>query len=395
MDTPDIYSRVVAVLKGEKPDRIPFCDRLEIWHRGLSRRGQLPQPYADMSLLDIHAKSGMGIQKYFPIHHMRLRGVELIACLDGEEYFHEKDPLVDTFPRMYSVVNFEKAGITDLELITPKGKLTVRHEMLQSMVDDGMHPYLNVTPIKDPSDYPAFEYVIENAEFVYRFDEYYALQKEFGKLGYVLPMTERLPFQQLLIDCVGEIALFYMMSDEPDLFAQLMKLLDEKLTEALKGLANFQGEVIEFPDNLEAQMTNPSLFKRHSLPYYQKYADLMHGFGIKISSHTDGNLKPLLGLLAECGLDMCESISPAPLTAYTFDEVWNAWKNGPIIWGAIPSPIMEKETSEADFRAFIHYLLEIIDEPRIILGVSDMMLPINDIKRVRYIADRIEEHPLA
>jgi hypothetical protein len=390
----DIYDRVVTVLKGGKPDRLPFCTRLEIWHRGLQRTGHLPERFATTPLTQIHAQTRTGQEKYFNIHNMRLRGVEIIARLDGVEYFHEKDPVVDTFPRLYSLVDFEKPGTTDIDIITPKGTLTVRHQMLQSMIDDGMHPYLNITPIKDASDYPAFEYVIENAEFVYRFDEYRALQAEIGKVGYVVPMTERMPFQQLLIDCVGEISLFYLMNDDPQLFDKLMRLLDEKLQEALRGLANFEGHMIEFPDNLEAQMTNPNFFRDYSLPYYQKYADLVHGFGLKMSSHTDGNLKPLLGLLKESGLDVCESISPAPLTVYTFDEVWKAWEGGPIIWAGIPSPILEPRTSEADFQAYIDHMLELIDEPRIILGVGDMVLPINTIERVEYIAQRIEAHQL-
>ena len=118
----------------------------------------------------------------------------------------------------------------------------------------------------------------------------------------------------------------------------------------------------------------------------------MHGLGIKVGSHTDGNLKSLLGLLGESGLDLCESISPAPLTPYTFEEVWNAWENGPIIWGGIPSPILEARTPEAEFQAYVERILETIDEPRIILGVVDMVLPINAIERVRYIAQRVEEH---
>lgn len=263
---PNFYNRVVSVLKGETPDRLPFCTRLNIWHTGLTRTGRLPAVYKDMSLTDIHAQIGVGHQHYFTIHKVQLRGVELIAKLNGEVYLHEQDPIVDSFPRMYSIVNFEAPGITDIEVITPKGTLTIRHEILQSMIDDGMSPYLTVSPIKDATDYLAFEYVIENCEYLYLFDEYRALQKQIGDVGYVLPFTDRTPFQNLLIDCVGEIPLFYLMHDNPQLFQQLLKLLDDNLTQVLKGLADSKLDIIEFADNLEAQMTNPKLFKKFSLP---------------------------------------------------------------------------------------------------------------------------------
>ena len=391
----DIRSRIVAVLNREKPDRLPFCTRLEIWHRGLRRTGRLPPEFADTPLLAIHKQVKTGQEKYFNIHHMRLHSVEIRARLNGVEYFHEKDPVVDTFPRMYSLVDFEKPGITDIDVITPKGMLRVRHKMLQSMVDDGIPPYLDITPVKDASDFPAFEYIIENARFVYRFEEYRQLQAEFGALGYVVPVTERTPFQQLLIDCVGEVPLFYMLHDEPALFDRLITLLDAKLMEALQGLASFDGQLVEFLDNLESQMTNPKIFRTRCLPYYQKYADLMHGFGLKVGSHTDGNLKPLLGLLRETGLDVCESISPQPLTALTFDEVWRAWKDGPIIWGGIPSPILDARTSDSAFHAYVDHVFGLIDEPRIILGVADMVLPGNAIDRVRQIAERADSFSFA
>jgi len=42
--------RVLAVLEGRLPDRLPFIDRMEIWYMGMQARGCMPQTYADMSL---------------------------------------------------------------------------------------------------------------------------------------------------------------------------------------------------------------------------------------------------------------------------------------------------------------------------------------------------------
>ena len=190
----------------------------------------------------------------------------MIARFNGEVYRHEKDPIVNTFPRLHTVVDYSKAGITEVELITPKGTLTVAFEQLQSLVDDGVVGYLKEHPIKDASDYPIFKYIIENSEWIYRFDEYYEYQEQVGGVGFVVPFTERSPFQQLLIDVVGELPLFYMLKDDPQLFHKLMALVDENVTRALQGLKDFKGHVIESGDNLESMMTNPRLFKQFSLP---------------------------------------------------------------------------------------------------------------------------------
>ena len=141
-------------------------------------------------------------------------------------------------------------------------------------------------------------------------------------------------------------------------------------------------------------MTNPKLFGKYSLPYYQKYTDVLHGQGKKVGCHTDGNIKPLLNLLAQSGLDVCESFSPFPLTECTFEEAWEKWRNGPMIWGGIPSPILEERTNENDFQEYVHRLLQTIGDQPIILGVGDMVLGNNLIERVEYIANEVENHPL-
>ena len=102
----------------------------------------------------------------------------------------------------------------------------------------------------------------------------------------------------------------------------------------------------------------------------------------------------LLSLLAESGLDVCESFSPAPLTECTFIEAWKVWEDGPIIWGGIPSPIFEERTSEGQFQEYVHSLLEVVGQRPIILGVGDMVLGNNLIERVRHIADVVEKKAL-
>ena len=81
-----------------------------------------------------------------------------------------------------------------------------------------------------------------------------------------------------------------------------------------------------------------------------------------MGSHTDGNLLALLSLLAESGLDVCESFFFSLLTECTFIEAWKVWEDGPIIWGGIPSPILEERTSEGQFQEYVHSLLEVIGQ---------------------------------
>ena len=188
--------------------------------------------------------------------------------------------------------------------------------------------------------------------------------------------------------------MFTALYDRPHHLDRLIQVLDQQLMEILHCLKDLESIYVEFGDNLDGMMTNPKLFEKYSLPYYQKYADLLHGQGKKVGSHTDGNLKPLLSLLAESNLDVCESFSPSPLTECTFAEAWQEWENGPMIWGGIPSPILEERTHDREFEEYIDGLLTTIGNQAIIIGVGDMVLGNNLIERVRYIAEQVEKHTL-
>lgn len=92
---------------------------------------------------------------------------------------------------------------------------------------------------------------------------------------------------------------------------------------------------------------------------------------------------------------MIESILPAPLTECTFDELWESVGGGPpVMWGVIPSPLLEERAPEAELQGFVDHLLETVGDAPIILGVSDMVLGNNLIERVEWAARRIDEHVL-
>jgi hypothetical protein len=390
-----IRQRVEAVLAGRPPDYLPFVDRLENWHRCHARAGTLPGNYASLSLPEIHRAVGMGQQKFVVPYRLRLRGIEVSATFNGEPLYRETAPLIESFPGMWDIVPSDRPGVTITSLITPAGRLTLRHEMLRETVAMGAEPYLRAHMIQDTVDYRTVEYILERAEVVPEFERVTAAVNAVGEGGYVVPLVHRIPFQQVLLEYLGEEPLFYALHDDPRPAQRLLGLLDQQLGTILRTLASLAVPYVEFPDNLHGGMTNPRLFARYCLPDLQRYTEILHAQGKKAGSHTDGNVKPLLGLLKESGLDVCESISPYPLTPCTFEEVWDAWREGPIIWGGIPSPLLEPErTSDEVFADFIRDLLATVGDGPIILGIGDLVMGNNSIERVKYVAQQAESRPV-
>ena len=385
--------RALAALRGEMPPRLPFITRLETWYKGHIRRGTLPERFRGLSLEELHRAVGVGRLKFSAPYALKLRGVDLRVRLNGELRLQTTDPLVENFPGMWDFVSTEQPGVTETVLITPRGTLTLQHMLLEENVLSGTDPYLKHHLIRSPEDYAVVEYILERAEFVPLFDKIAAEGAQLGQNGLLVPLLHRIPFQQVLLEYLGETPLFYALHDQPRQVRRLLDLLDAQLLDILPRLQALDVPYIEFPDNLHGLMTNPRLFSEFCLPVYQRYTEILHGQGKKVGSHMDGDVRPLLALVPQTGLDVCESFSPAPLTSCTFAEAWQAWEYGPLIWGGIPSPILEDVTSQADFEAYMHRLFETIDRP-VILGVVDLLMVHNAIERVEAIAHWVESRAM-
>lgn len=390
-----LHERVLSILQDKKPDRLPFIDRMDFWYRGRRQQGTIPEEFKHMPLAEIHQAIGFGHEDWQYPYVIKYRHVEMVLTFEGEEIYHESDPEITNFPTLWGMIPVDKAGITITDLTTPVGKLSFQHKMLQESVISGTtRPQMISRPIKEEADYRTYEYIIEQAEYLPRYDQFFRQESQLGENGYLVPIIERIPFQHLLIDAIGEIELFYALYDSPQLVERLLKVLDNQVVEKLNQLSKFQVPYIEFTDNLDGFMTNPKLFTKYVLPAYQHYSEILHLQGKKMGSHTDGDLKALVALLPESGLDVAESFTPAPITSCTFEEAWEAWKEGPLIWGGLPSYYLEEGVSESEFLAHVEYLLQTIGERPIILGVGDAVMSDNLIERVRQVAKLVEDHPI-
>ncbi len=391
-DELSVHDRVLAVIQGRQPDRIPFCDRLELWRTALVRQGRLPAKYEGLSLNDTQREVGMGQMKFVAPYDYRLVGAELTVRFNGELVRRETDPVTSRWPVLEDLMSIERPGATTFELSTPVGRISLRQELHPQTVLWGAIPYLAEHPIKEPEDFGTVGWLIDHIELVPRFDRVTDAANEVGDFGFVIPRIDRTPFQELLVELMGEVRTFYALHDEPRRVEKLLAAIDSLRVETANLLAPLDYPYVEFADGVTAEMTNPKLFAKYLVPALQRYTDLYHAQGKKVGSHFDGELRQLLRQLKDTGLDVIESVSPAPLTQCTFDEMWGALHDErPYMWGIIPSPLLEERTPEDQLHKFVEHVLATVGSSPVILGISDMVLGNNLIDRVEWVARRIDE----
>jgi hypothetical protein len=391
MTHPSMHERARLVFNGQKPDRPPLITRIDFWQRHHRFAGTLPTEFAGLSIVEISKRLGIGRQASQAPCAYRLRGVDLRITFENEVIYHQSDPELSHFPFLRDLLPDDRPGESLIEYITPHGELTIRQVMSAATLASGVTlAIVKKHPISALEDYAIYETLLEKAEFIPLFDSFKKAEAGLGEDGWLIPRLGRMPFQHLLLDALGEVALFYALHDQPASVERLLRLLDERNSEDLNMLADLNVPFVEFDDNLDGVMTNPRLFAKYVMPVYQKYASICHAQGKKLGSHTDGNLKPLVNLLPQCGLDVCESFTPHPLTPLTFDEAWRIWQKGPLMWGGIPSYYLEDRVGEEEFEAYIDHILELTRDSPIILGVVDAVMADNQIERLRRIAEKIQ-----
>ena len=284
----------------------------------------------------------------------------------------------------------DKPGETIFTFETPAGKARLRYRLVDEMFKAGAMPYLVEHIMTGDDDFEVVKWILEHIEIEPTCGQFEAAEALVGDDGFTIGMLCRVPFQRLLLDFMGEERACYQMADNPRGFQFLLDLLTEHGREILEiGLAS-PALLLQSGDNFEGSVTSPALFQQYCMPFLQEKADRIHARGRFLGSHMDGNLKPLLHLVPECGVDVVESFSPAPLTRLAFEEAWEAWRGKVLIWGGIPSPIFESPVPESEFRDWVAGMLDTIgDDGRIILGISDQAMGSTLIDRVRYVSDAL------
>ncbi len=366
--------RVLAILKGESPDRIPWIPRLLIWHRANSLAGTLPPQFNGMDLRESEKKLGMGN-----------------PARDGKIYRVEyKNMEVNVSKERY------EGGVREVsEFITPKG--TVRYSTTTSdlFAGLGIEGHIRVEhPLKGPKDYDVWEYVVENTVYVPTYEEYIAYDQSVGNDGLPMVSTGDCPFHIWLLDLVGYEHAYLHLYDFPDRVNRLLDLMAQKEKENMwEIVANSPATLILHGLHFDSQLTPPRYFSKYITPYYKEFTKLLHDSGKSLTWHADNDTSKLFPLVKEAGFDMVECFATDPLAKCTLKDAREAWGTSVIIWGGIPSVMLEDWYPAEDFESYMKNLFyTIAPGDAFIMGISDNIMPGAEVWRLERIAEMVEEY---
>ncbi|MBN1809521.1 MAG: hypothetical protein JW909_10680 [Planctomycetes bacterium] len=352
--------RILGRIAGDSVDRHPYFPDLSYYHKVRNSQGNMPEKYAGMTLLEMHAEMDAGIlvHVYGDYYKLSYGSVEILTETHGSETAH-----------IYR---------------TPKGEL----REVRRRTSPHESPFVVEHYLKTPADFEIMEYVLRDQTVTPDYPALQAIIDGIGGQGIVDLVLPRSPLPRVLIDWMGVTAGIYAIYDAPDKLESLLRTMAKANEPVMEIAAKAPGEVCIFGDNIDNITLSPDLFSRYSVPHYRKYSALLQEHGKKVAAHMDGRLQGLLPLIRETGLDIVDGATPAPMNDYEPHELAAALGPGQIAWCGVPASSFCDSTSLDDILALNDRIVEALGD-KAILNVGDQVPPDADIHKVAALGEHI------
>ncbi len=389
MKTPfDILHRQVAF--GQSGGRIIWQPRIGCWFVDKLFAGEsLPSPWSDVRLPECpETMTQTELDRAFTdlMDEALPRIYRDLKCsariyMYNRAYRRIEHPDVRTMTRQINV--------TDQETVveTPVG----RQSWVTRRMADSPRSWFVKRPITDEKELRVATWRARQADWEWDQAAFDAVQANWGNLGAPTIYLPRMNVQDLYINAMGSEAGIYALYDWPAAVAGYFEALESSHNRLIELVNASPVEIVNFGENVHAGTLSPDFFRNHHLPECRRRCERLHAAGKFVSSHWDGNTKPLLPYARETGLDGIEAITPVPQGDVTLAEIQAGLGDEMFLLDGIPAVYFDHTFPVALLEDTTHELIERF-APRLILGISDEISSTGDIERIRVVGDIVDRY---
>jgi hypothetical protein len=353
--------RVLTLLRGGRPDRVPWFGDLDYWATALIGRGQKPAGFKESdAYIDWHRDLGVGfyLQGYFPFR------TSIEGC---------------------RVTEWREGPARRRRVETPRGPLTETWTWLAESFAEAPTERL----VKSAADLPAYRSLFEHTR--YEPDYAFAVRRirQVGDQGVVLCYLPKSPFMQMVALDAGIGAVAEIAADAPGELAETLAAVRAAHDRAARIAVASPAEVLMIPENLSSEVVGSRFYELYMRDYHESWCRAIAAAAKLSCVHLDGTLKGLLRQVASAGFTFVEAMTPAPVGDLAVER-WAEWGGGSrsVFWGGLPGVYFTDIVSDAEFERHTRAVLSIMaSEPRYVLGVADQVPPDALERRVRRVAE--------
>jgi len=243
--------RILTLLSGGQPDRIPWNGDLDWWMRAERNMGTLnPEEDGPVDRLKLHRRLGVGF--YLQGHN------PFKTIIDGVTITTEKN-----------------GNDTTVRYETPVGTVYETQRYLPTAFSEAYTHHL----LEDAEDIPVLKYIWEHTRFEPDYELCNALHKNLDGYGVVLVYTPRTPFMQLVACDAGIENLVFAMMDDPEGFEELFEIMTKKYEEAAAISVASPADCVMIPENLSSEVVGKPYYEKYVAPFHRKWTAKIRAAG--------------------------------------------------------------------------------------------------------------------
>ena len=290
--------RILDIIQGRKPDRVPFVMYDSI----------LPAKEVQAHL----GRERLGLLRWSGIHR-----VEHPNC-----HFEKEEYCVGEAKWLRNTLHTPAGSIYEERAVEPAyGSSSIRKHYVQ-----------------EPEDYEVLWAYLNDSAVLEDYDRCLRDQAALGDRGFPLVAVERTPWQQLWVQWAGLDHLAFHLADCPDRVQTTIEMLESRARETFEIARHSPAPLIDFPDNITAPAVGLRRFREHCVPLYDELADMLADRNMPVYVHMDGDLKPLWPAITDSKVGGLDSFSPAPDNDTTVAEAVAMWPDKRL-WINFPSSV--------------------------------------------------------
>ncbi len=385
--------RMLAAIKGEAIDKLPWAPRLDLWYRANKSAGTLPRKYRKATLQELVDDLGYGAHAIMP-DFKDVRSVADEADRALGIYNLHMMPYRTILEGVERTITETQDEII-VEYRTPAGSVRTVTRYDETMRQAGITiGHITEHAIKRAEDFKTLGYIFRNALVEPNYEGCLCYVSKVGERGLASAFLggAASPMHLIQRELMPLDEFFYALIDRSDELLRLAEDMNHYWQSMLSTAFEAPAEVFLLGSNYDRALTYPPFFAEHIVPTLKHAAAELHKRGKYLLCHTDGENNGLLQHYLDAGFDIADSICPKPMTELDLAEIRKAFGGRITIMGGVPSVALMKDSMrDAEFSEFMDQLfLQLGAGDHHILGVSDTMPPGADFARLIEIGRRVE-----
>ena len=360
--------RILTVLQGGIPDRIPWVADFDYWAWSLERRNLRPPGFRQSrEYLDWHRElnTGFYLQGYWPFRMIPDSSVTVEEGQDGDFRYRR--------------------------VHTPVGTIEEKWQYLWTSFSEA--PYKHF--VESVEDLKPLRYWHEHVHYVPDYERAEWVKANVGDLGVTLVYAPRSPFMQLVAEYAGIANIVNLWLEAPDEFNDTLDAIRHAHDQAAAISVASPAECIMIPENLSAEMVGRRFFEDYLREYETVWNARIKAAGKFSFVHMDGTLRGLIGPVASTGFTVIESFTPQPVGNVGIEEIRSMVPPDTILWGGMPGALFSPVYSDEFFDAHAHAMLDVMTTcPHFVLACADQVPPDGLAQRVKRVAEIAESREI-